>query len=175
MINFFIKNSITGKSIDTPVILPMTEEELRSEIEDILEAIRREDNYDITYNELEIEDYDYVDKNEMIYDIEGNDLYDINKELIFFKDLTIQDKKIVLFLLQYSNSKNMEDIFAEISDVDLFENTTMEDIINDYKNIYDSFKDCPRTIKRYVEGHITPGHFQQNDYYEMNNDVFYYE
>lgn len=172
MLYIYLADS-SNKLLNRGIRLPINEDELKVEVEDILEKERDKNFSNITYNDLQIEDWEW---SEDIYPvIERDDIFTLNKELILLQNLSNKERKIAIYLVEDCHYTNIEKAILEVSNVEIFENTTMKDVLNDYKEQYNIFKNCPQTIKRYIEKNMSPEGFIYDYYDEIDNDVYYYE
>lgn len=161
-----------GFLIGSWVSLPISEDELREEIQSILKE-GAEACQDVEHEEYFITDYEF--DGEAFMEIgEYTDPFRINETAEMLEDLSDYDMKRVSFLIKHIGMK-LEDAVEYYEDVVIYENSTLEQIAEDY--IYETINmdDIPDIIRNNIDFKGIAVDFDcSGEYTEVGNDIYHY-
>jgi len=159
-----------GHLIGEWVTLPMSQEELTSKVDAILNegAVVCEEQ---KHEEIFITDYecDYISINE--YD----NIQKLNEMAEQIETLSESDIKAIGFLLENNLVNSFEEAMERYEDVRVHEDATLEDIAYDYVNECYNLEDMPSIIANNIDYEKIAREFEiEGNYYVVGSDVFEY-
>ncbi len=159
-----------GHLIGEWITLPMSEEELNSKIEAILNkgAVVCEEQ---EHEEIFITDYecDYISINE--YD----NIHKLNEIAEQTDSLNEYDIKAIGFLMENNLVNSFEDAMERYEDVRVHEDSTLEDVAYDYVNECYNLEDMPSIIVNNIDYEKIARELEiEGNYYVVGSDVFEY-
>lgn len=176
MLNIFLTDLAaynSGALVGKWVKLPLSEEELRITLKDVLlegeVAVdgNRHEEYFITDF-----DWDEID----IYEVEEyEDIFDLNEKLELLQDLDTPKLKAVKFILDNQFSYDIEEAIFKADDVIIHEEQSIKDLAYDILDDCYDVQSLPDIIKYNIDYEQVATYLEDDGtYFEVNNDVFEY-
>lgn len=170
-----IAAKLEGNSTGSWITLPIEENELIEEIDEILkrgEVLSRSSNL---HQECEIKDYEWDEDVCEIFSINtDDDIYKINNDLILIEDeAQPYEYKIIKFLLDDNYAYAVENAIEKLDEVSLYEDCSLENVASQmFDDIYGS--EINETITYYIDFKQWGEDLRHDGYVQIGKDVFHY-
>jgi uncharacterized FlaG/YvyC family protein len=152
--------------------LPMDSDELKEKITDILKEGAKVCG-DREHEEFFITDYEF--EGTKLFDVkEYSDIEELNSKCEQLEDLSEDDQKKFSYLMDYVGF-SFDDALERYEDVSIYEDTTLEQIAEDF--IYETINmdDIPDIIKNNIDFKSIAHDFEiSGEYDKIDGDVYYF-
>ena len=155
------------------VELPMYQEDLEAKVLEILKKGSDACGFNEEHEEFFITDYEF--EGTQLFKVEEySNLEEINYKCEQLEDLSEHDQKRVAYLMDYVGF-NFEDALERYEDVTIYENTTLEQIAEDY--IYETINmdEIPDIIKNNIDFKGIAVDFDvSGEYDKIDGDIYHF-
>ena len=181
MLEILIENinaKLEGNSVGSWITLPMDEDELIEEINEILrrgEILSKSENL---HDKYEIKEYKWDENICEIFSIDTNaNIYDINNDLTLIEEETQPyEHKKIKFLLENNYANNIENAIEKVDEVSIFEHMSMEAVARIYIDEQYNLDEIPKIISNNIDyARIGKNLEQEYGYTVVGPNVFYYQ
>lgn len=177
MLNIYVTDLAAynnGYLIGKWISLPVEEDELKQEINQVLVDGATTCGYNEVHEEYFITDYEWEEIN--IFEVdEFDNVFELNEKVKLLEDLTQSQVKGVRYLIDYGICTDIEDAISKCDDVVIFEDQSLEDVA--YNLIHECYNidDIPSIIYNNIDyKSIAQELDYSGEYQEVDNNVIQY-
>lgn len=144
-IQSYNEGSLIGKWIE----LPMNSDDLNDEIREVLTNGAAECGND-EHEEIFITDYEFTTETKLFDVEEYSNIEDLNEKCEELEDFDEDDLKRIAYLIDYVGYE-FDDALQRYDEVSIYEDSTMEDIVEQYIDETVDFSNIPDIIARNID------------------------
>ena len=164
-----------GYSVGRWITLPMDEDLLREEIDEMLKEGQILSKYVNIHEECEIIDYEWDEEICEIFSLDNNDnIYAVNADISLIEEkVQTCEYKIIKFLLGDRYAYDVENAIEKIIEVSLYEDCSLEDVaMYRFDDYFGLEKD--EHITKYLNFKEWGEDLQLDGYIKIGKDILYY-
>ncbi|KAB7889573.1 antirestriction protein ArdA [Poseidonibacter ostreae] len=155
------------------VSLPMDAEELESKVQEILKKGSDACGFDEVHEEYFITDYEF--ENEKLFEVsEYSNLTELNEKCEECQDIDEDDQKKLSYLID-NVGFDFADALEKYEEVTIYENTTLEEVVEEYIENTINLDDLPAIIAQNIDYKSIAYDFEISGEYErIDSDIYYF-
>lgn len=155
------------------VTLPMDSDELNDKLQEILEEGSKLSGFNEVHEEYFITDYEF--DGPKLFDVgEYSSLSELNEKCELCADLDEDEQKKVEYLIDYVGFE-LEDALNKYDEVTIYENMTLEEVVEDYIESCYNLDDIPDIISNNIDYKGIAYDFEISGEYErIDSDIYHF-
>ncbi len=155
------------------VTLPMDADELNEKVQEILKKGSDECGFNEIHEEYFITDYEF--ENEKLFEVsEYSNLIELNEKCEQCEELEEDDQKKLSYLIDHAGY-DFDDALEKYEEVTIYENTTLEEVVEEYIEQTINLDDLPAIISRNIDYKSIAYDFEiSGEYDKIDNDVYHF-
>ena len=155
------------------VTLPMDADELNEKVQEILKKGSDECGFNEIHEEYFITDYEF--ENEKLFEVsEYSNLIELNEKCQQCEELEEDDQKKLSYLIDHAGY-DFDDALEKYEEVTIYENTTLEEVVEEYIEQTINLDDLPAIISRNIDYKSIAYDFEiSGEYEKIDSDIYYF-
>jgi len=164
------EGNLSGKWIE----LPMSQEDLNSEIKEVLEEGAVVSGFGDTHEEIFITDFEWTIECNLIEVNEYSSLSRLNEQLEELESYDEEDLKRISYLTEHRNY-DLETAIEKYEEVVIYENSTLEEVVEEYISQTIDLDDLPSIISNNIDYKSIAYDFEiSGEYDKIEHDIYHY-